>query len=318
MKLSKQNAMAAQMINASRPSTWRTMVKYRHLYFLVLPGLLFFLLFKIVPMWGILVAFQDYTPILGMLHSKWVGFKHFIEFFQYDSFYNLLRNTLLINIFNLVFLFPLPIVLSLMLNEVRHQTLKRIHQSIVYMPHFLSWVIITSMTFFLLSTDVGLLNKALRGMNLEPVPFLNEPRYFWALLTLQNIWKDAGWGTIIFLAAIAGVDPSRYEAAVIDGASRIRQIWHITLPAIRPTILILLILRLGHIADVSFEQVLLMLNPLVLSVGDVFDTYAYKQGILSGQTSLGVAVGVFKGAVGLGLVIVSNYIVKKMGHDGIY
>lgn len=318
MKLSKRSAMPPPVMGASRPSTWRAVVKYRHLYFLVLPGLLFFILFKIVPMWGILVAFQDYTPILGMLHSKWVGFKHFIEFFQYDSFDNLLRNTLLINIFNLVFLFPLPIVLSIMLNEVRHQAVKRIHQSIVYMPHFLSWVIIASMTFFLLSTDVGLLNKAIRGMNLEPIPFLNEPRYFWALLTVQNIWKDAGWGTIIFLAAIAGVDPSRYEAAVIDGASRMRQIWHITLPAIRPTILVLLILRLGHIADVSFEQVLLMLNPLVLSVGDVFDTYSYKQGILSGQTSVGVAVGLFKGAVGLALVLISNYIVKKMGHEGIY
>ncbi|TBL71569.1 ABC transporter permease [Paenibacillus thalictri] len=292
--------------------------KYRHMYMLVFPGLLYFIVFKLVPMWGLLVAFQDYTPILGMLHSKWVGFKHFIELFQYDFFYNLLRNTLLINVFSLVFLFPLPILLAIMLNEARHEVFKRINQSIVYMPHFLSWVIITSLTFFILSTDVGLINKAVRSFGYEPIPFLNEPRFFWGLLTVQNIWKDAGWGTIIFLAAIAGVDPSRYEAAVIDGASRMRQIWHITLPAIRPTILILLILRLGHIADVSFEQVLLMLNPLVLSVGDVFDTYAYKQGILSGQTSVGVAVGMFKGVVGLALVLISNHIVKKLGHEGIY
>ncbi|MCZ8517079.1 ABC transporter permease subunit [Paenibacillus filicis] len=318
MKILEQGVIPGALSNKEKTSLWSTMLKYRHMYLLVLPGLVFFIIFKIIPMWGLLVAFQDYTPILGMLHSKWVGFKHFIEFFQYDSFYNLLRNTLVINLFSLVFLFPLPILLSIMLNEVRHEVFKRINQSIVYIPHFLSWVIITSLTFFMLSTDVGLINKAIRGMGHEPFPFLNEPHYFWGLLTIQNIWKDMGWGTIIFLAAIAGVDPSRYEAAVIDGASRMRQIWHITLPAIRPTILILLILRLGHIADVSFEQVLLMLNPLVLSVGDVFDTYAYKQGILSGQTSVGVAVGMFKDVVGLVLVLISNYVVKKLGHEGIY
>jgi putative aldouronate transport system permease protein len=205
-----------------------------------------------------------------------------------------------------------------MLNEVRHEFYKRIHQSIVYMPHFLSWVVVASMTFFVLSTDIGIVNKILYTMGIKPVSFLTQPNYFWALLTAQNIWKDAGWGTIIFLAAIAGVDPARYEAAVIDGASRWRQIYHITLPAIRPTIIILFILRFGNMADVGFEQVLLMMNPLVNSVADVFDTYAYNQGILRGQTSVGVAVGMFKGFVGLCLVLSANYIVKKLGHEGIY
>ncbi|TVY11055.1 sugar ABC transporter permease [Paenibacillus cremeus] len=294
------------------------MVQYRYMYLLVLPGFLYFLIFKMVPFWGLIAAFQNYSPMLGVLHSKWVGFKHFIDLFEYEHFYILLRNTFFINLFSIVFLFPLPIVLSIMLNEVRHEVFKRINQSIVYMPHFLSWVIVASLTFFLLSTDVGLVNKAIRGAGLEPIAFLQEPNYFWGLLTAQNIWKDTGWGTIIFLAAIAGVDPSRYEAAVIDGAGRMKQIWHITLPAIRPTILILLILRLGQIADVSFEQVLLMINPLVLKVGDVFDTYAYQQGILSGQTSVGVAVGMFKGIVGIILVMISNFVVKKLGHEGIY
>jgi putative aldouronate transport system permease protein len=174
------------------------------------------------------------------------------------------------------------------------------------------------MTFFILSSDVGIINKLLSDFGLETITFLSEPKYFWALITLQNMWKEAGWGTIIFLAAMAGVDTQRYEAAVVDGASRLRQIWHITLPAIRPTIMILLILRLGHMADVGFEQVLLMINPLVVSVGEVFDTYAYTHGILKGQISVGVTVGMFKGVVGLILVLAANYTVKKMGQDGIY
>jgi putative aldouronate transport system permease protein len=318
MKHTNQAVIPGTLMKSYKFATWKKILQYRYLYVLVLPGLLYFLIFKMVPFWGLVAAFQDYTPLLGILNSKWVGFKHFIDLFQYEHFYILLRNTLLINVFSLVFLFPLPILLSIMLNEVRHGVFKRINQSIVYMPHFLSWVIIASLTYFLLSTDIGLVNKAIRGAGHEALPFLQEPNYFWGLLTIQNMWKDTGWGTIIFLAAIAGVDPSRYEAAVIDGASRIRQIWHITLPAIRPTILILLILKLGHMADVSFEQILLMLNPLVLSVGDVFDTYSYQQGILSGQTSVGVAVGMFKGVVGLVLVLISNYIVKKLGHEGIY
>jgi putative aldouronate transport system permease protein len=318
MKQINQAAIHGILIKKPKFATWKRIFQYRYMYVLVLPGLLYFLIFKILPFWGLVAAFQDYTPLLGILNSKWVGFKHFIDLFQYEHFYILLRNTLLINIFSLVFLFPLPILLSIMLNEVRHEAFKRLNQSIVYMPHFLSWVIIASLTFFLLSTDIGLVNKALLGAGHKALPFLQEPNYFWGLLTVQNMWKDTGWGTIIFLAAIAGVDPSRYEAAVIDGASRMRQIWHITLPAMRPTILILLILKLGHMADVSFEQILLMLNPLVLSVGDVFDTYSYQQGILSGQTSVGVAVGMFKGVVGFVLVIISNYIVKKLGHEGIY
>jgi putative aldouronate transport system permease protein len=230
----------------------------------------------------------------------------------------MLRNTFAINILGIVFMFPAPIVLALMLNEVRHEVFKRVNQSIVYLPHFLSWVVVASMSFFLLSTDVGIVNKIVSGYGFEPIPFLSEPKYFWAILTAQSMWKEAGWGTIIFLAAMAGVDPQRYEAAVVDGASRWRQIWHITLPAIRPTIIILLILRLGHMTDVGFEQVILMTNPLVTSVSEVFDTYVYNIGILRGQISVGVTVGMFKGVVGLVLVLLSNSIVKKMGHEGIY
>lgn len=294
------------------------MYKHRMIYLLILPGLLYFLLFKIVPLWGLLLAFQDYNPFLGFTGSEWVGLKHFNELFASSNFYIMLRNTLAINLIALVFHFPLPILLALMLNEIRHETFKRINQSIVYLPHFLSWVVVASMTFFLLSTDVGIVNKLIAQSGKDTISFLSEPNYFWGLLTAQSMWKEAGWGTIIFLAAMAGVDPQRYEAAVVDGAGRFRQIWHITLPAIRPTIIILLILRLGSMADTGFEQILLMMNPLVRSVGEVFDTYSYTYGILQGKISIGVTVGLFKGLVGLFLIVAANKIVRRLGHEGIY
>lgn len=293
-------------------------LQHKYMYLLALPGILYFILFKFVPMWGLILAFMKYNPYAGIMGSEWIGVKNFTELFSDSKFYIMLRNTFAINLFGLIFMFPLPILLALMLNEVRHEAFKRINQSIVYLPHFLSWVVVASMTFFILSSDVGIVNKLIAGAGHERIAFLSNPNYFWGLLTAQNMWKEAGWGTIIFLAAMAGVDPQRYEAAVVDGATRWRQIWHITLPAIRPTIIILLILRLGHMADVGFEQVLLMTNPLVMSVAEVFDTYAYSIGILKGQVSVGITVGMFKGVVGLVLVLTSNYIVKKMGHDGIY
>lgn len=297
---------------------WLRMYTYRFMYLLALPGVLYFIIFKFLPIWGLSLAFMEYNPYLGFSGSQWVGVKHFIDLFQDDRFFLMLRNTLAINVFGLVFMFPLPIVLALMLNEVRHEVFKRFNQSIVYMPHFLSWVVVASMTYFILSSEFGIVNKLIVGSGKESVAFLSTPQYFWGILTLQNMWKEAGWGTIIFLAAMAGVDPQRYEAAVVDGASRWRQIWHITLPAIRPTIIILLILRLGSMLDIGFEQVLLMQNTLVMNVAEVFDTYSYKRGILQGHISIGITVGIFKGFVGLLLILAANRIVKKMGHEGIY
>ncbi|MEK3719869.1 ABC transporter permease subunit [Paenibacillus sp. FSL H8-0034] len=302
----------------SRRSLWSTMVQQKWMYVLAMPGILYFILFKFAPLWGLLIAFKEYNPYKGLWGSSWIGLTNFTEMFASQTFYIMLRNTFAINIFGIIFMFPVPILLALMLNEVRHEVFKRINQSIVYLPHFLSWVVVASMTFFMLSTDVGIVNKMISGMGFETVSFLSTPNYYWGLITLQSMWKEVGWGTIIFLAAMAGVDPQQYEAAVIDGASRFKQIWHVTLPAIRPTIIILLILRLGHMADVGFEQLLLMNNPLVTSVSQVFDTYAYTIGILGGKISVGVTVGMFKGVVGLVLVMLSNYVVKKMGQEGIY
>ncbi|TBL79519.1 ABC transporter permease [Paenibacillus thalictri] len=321
MNQSQSAAHASKLVSSktakSGPLSAR-LAKHKYIYLLLAPGVLYFLIFKYGPMWGLVLAFQNYNPFGGVWKSEFVGLAHFSELLKSDYFLIMLRNTFFINLFGLVFYFPLPVVLAVLLNEVRVELFKRISQSVIYLPHFLSWVVVASVTYFVLSYEVGFINKLYQTLGWARIPFLSKTDYFWGILTAQTIWKEAGWGTIIFLAAVSGVDPQRYEAAVIDGASRFRQVWHITLPAIRPTILILLILRLGSMADVGFEQVVLMMNPQVISVAEVFDTYSFNQGILLGQYSVGVTVGIFKGIIGLIFVLVSNYIVKKLGHEGIY
>nr|WP_308862165.1 ABC transporter permease subunit [Paenibacillus radicis (ex Xue et al. 2023)] len=290
----------------------------KFLYLLIAPGLLFFLIFKYVPMWGVVIAFQDYSPYMGVMNSNWVGFEHFARFFSNQDFFLLFRNTMAISLLSLLFFFPLPIILSLLLNELRNEIYKKWIQSIVYMPHFLSWVIIAGITFLLLSQSSGIVNKMLVSLGFAKYDFLTNENNFWALLTVQNIWKEAGWGTIIFLAAIAGVDPQQYEAAKMDGANRLQQAWHVTLPAIRSVIVVLFILKLGHIMDVGFEQVFLMMNGAVSNVADVFETYVYRLGIQQGQFSFSTAVGLFKSLVGLILVIVANKLSKRFGEEGVY
>lgn len=301
-----------------RRSIWKGVKRDRFLYLLALPGIVFFILFKYVPMWGILISFQDYSPYQGMWASPWIGFEHYIRFFSNPDFLILFRNTMAINLLSLIFFFPLPILLSVMMNELRGNKFRKTIQSIVYLPHFLSWVIIVGITFLLLSTGEGIVNQLLVAAGLNKIDFLTNPNYFWVLLTVQSIWKDAGWGTVLFLAAMAGIDPQLNEAAKIDGAGRLRQIWHITLPGIRSVVIILLILRIGHIMDVGFEQVFLMMNGAVSEVADVFDTYVYRLGIKQGQLSFSTAVGVFKSLVGLILVIGANKLAKKFGEDGVY
>ncbi|MCZ8513965.1 sugar ABC transporter permease [Paenibacillus filicis] len=297
---------------------WTGIVRDRFLYVLALPGLLYFLIFRYVPMWGIVISFQNYSPYQGVTGSPWVGLEHFQRFFSNPDFLVLFRNTLAINALSLVLFFPLPIVLSLMLNEVRNAMYKKIIQSIVYLPHFLSWVIIVGITFLLFSTGDGAVNQILVSLGFSKIDFLTNKNYFWGMLTAQSIWKDAGWGTIIFLAAMASIDPQLYEAAKMDGAGRFRQMWHVTLPGIRSVIIILLILRLGHIMDVGFEQVFLMMNGAVSEVADVFDTYVYRLGVKQGQFSYSTAVGLFKSVVGLLLVIGANKLAKKFGEEGVY
>jgi putative aldouronate transport system permease protein len=298
--------------------TFKKMLQYRWLYIFMLPGILFFLIFRYGPMWGLIMAFKDYRPHLGLMASEWVGFAHFERFFSLPDFWMLFRNTLLLALYDLVIFFPLTIILALMLNEITREWFKRSVQTIVYVPYFLSWVVIVGITHILLSTEGGLVNEIITQSGGGTVQFLTSTDWFRPLIVLQMIWKDAGWGTIIFLAALAGVNPALYEAAKIDGASRLRMIWHITLPSIRNIIVILLILRLGNFLDLGFEQIFLMVNSLNREVGEVFDTYVYRVGLVQGQFSYSAAVGLFKAAVGLVLVLGANWLAKKFGEEGLY
>lgn len=296
----------------------RDFLRDRWLYLMALPGILFFLIFKYVPMYGVIMAFQDFKPHLGFSGSPWVGFKHFERFFGEDQFWMLFRNTFLLAIYNLIFFFPLPIILALMLNELRSERFKRFIQTFVYIPHFVSWVVVVGIFYILFTTEGGAVNEMLFKLTGEKIPFLLEPEWFRTMIVTQSIWKEVGWGTIIFLAALAGVDLQLYEAARIDGAGRWRQLWHITLPAIRSTIVILLILRLGNFLDSGFEHIFLMLTATNREVGEVFDTYVYVKGLTQAQFSYSAAVGLFKSVVGLVLVVAANWLAKRFGEEGVY
>lgn len=285
---------------------------------MVLPGLLYFLVFKYWPMYGIFIAFKDYQPFLGFWESPFVGLKHFERLFGDSGFLVLFRNTLILATYNILFFFPLPIVIALMLNELRQEFVKRTVQTLVYIPHFMSWVVVVGIAYMFFTTEGGIVNELIAKFGGEKINFLISNEWFRFMVTAEVMWKETGWGTIIFLAALSGVDPQLYEAARMDGANRLRQMWHITLPAIRSTIIILLILRLGDFLDTGFEQIFLMLNAMNREVGEVFDTYVYSVGISQGQYSFSTAVGLFKSIVGLVLVVAANRLAKKFGEEGIY
>ncbi len=284
---------------------------------MLVPGILHFFIFRYVPMAYLSIAFFDYSPFLGITGSEWVGLKHFERFFTTGLFTQLLRNTTVIGFVNMVVFFPIPIVLAIAINEVRRSGLKRIVQTIVYLPHFLSWPVIASITYVLFTTHNGLINDALVQLGLEKQPFLMSVRYFHAMYLGQLIWKGAGFGTIIYLAAITGINPELYEAAIVDGASWFRRIWHITLPGILSTAVILFILRIGQFLEIGFEQVFLLRNPLNREVSEIFDTYVYSFGVVQGQYSYTAAIGVFTSIIGLVLVVAFDRLAKKIGEEGV-
>ncbi|MCY7778694.1 sugar ABC transporter permease [Bacillus haynesii] len=297
---------------------WEKLLQQKYLYLMILPGLIYFLLFKYVPMWGIVIAFQDYQPFLGITGSEWVGFKHFERLFTEPTFFMLLKNTLILFFLNLVVFFPIPIILALLLNEVRVALFKKFVQTLIYIPHFMSWVIVVSLSFVLLTVDGGLINEIIAYFGGEKINFLLNESWFRPMYILQVIWREAGWSTIIYLAAITAVDPQLYEAAKMDGANRLRRMWHVTLPAIRSVIVVLLILKIGDTLELGFEHVYLLLNATNREVAEIFDTYVYTAGLKQGQFSYSTAVGLFKAAVGLILVIFANRMAKKFGEEGIY
>lgn len=284
---------------------------------MVLPGLVYFAVFHYVPLWGLLVAFKDFKPFLGFFDSPWVGLDHFRRLVQEATFWNVVLNSLVLNLYNLVFFFPLPIILALSLNEVGNRFFKRIVQTVLYLPHFLSWVIIYGITFLFFSNQ-GIVNVQLRDWNLPPVPVFLNPDLFRPMIVFQQIWTDAGWGAIVILAALTSISPELYEAAMIDGANRWHQLRYITLPGIKSVILILFILRLGNLLRIGFEQIYIMQNPLNYSVSNVLETYSFRAGILNGELGYATAVGLFQSAVALALVVSANWLVNRMGEDGIW
>ncbi|SDD65507.1 putative aldouronate transport system permease protein [Paenibacillus sp. UNCCL117] len=298
--------------------TRKWMFRHRALYIMLIPGMLYLVVFKYFPLLGSVIAFQDYNIFKGFMNSPWVGGKWFEQFMTYPNLKRLLVNTLMISLYQIVFTFPAPIILAVLLNEVKSIVFKRVVQTVVYLPHFLSWTIVFGFAYMLLSVQTGFVNQAIVALGGEPVQFLQKAEYFRTIIIASGIWKEMGWSAIIFLAAIAGINPSLYEAAKIDGAGRFQQFRYVTLPGMLPAIMILLLLKIGHILDLGFEQIYLFLNPLVLSTGDVLDTYAYRVGILGGKYSLTTAIGLFKSVVGFALLMIANRASKATTGEGLY
>ncbi|NOU88360.1 ABC transporter permease subunit [Paenibacillus sp. LMG 31460] len=292
---------------------WREWSKHKYYFVLLLPGLAYFALFHYWPMAGITVAFKDFRLLEGIMGSPWAGLKWFRILFEAPDFWTAMKNTIIISFYKLIFNFPAPIVLALLLNEVYNSTFKRWVQTIVYFPHFLSWVILGGILFSLFSSGSGLISFL--GMKTSP---LMDPGSFRSFLVLSEMWKEMGWGTIIYLAAISGINPELYEAARMDGANRFHLVRYITLPSITNTIVILLILRTGQILHVGFEQIFILYNPLVFDVSDVLDTYVYRLGLTMGRYSFATAAGLFQSFVGLLLLLVTNGVARRMGERGIW
>ncbi len=288
------------------------------MYMLLLPGLVFLLLFKYTPMYGIVIAFQEFNIFGGISGSEWVGTAQFERLLHSDEFLQVLINTLLISLYKITLLFPIPIVIALMLNEVRRMFFKRTIQTIIYLPHFLSWVIISGLFLNILSPSGGIVNEVIRSFGGEPISFFTDNGLFRSLVVFTAGWKEIGWNAIVFIAAIAGIEQEQYEAAAIDGAGRIRQMWSISLPGMLPTIVLMFILRIGSLLEAGTEQILTMYNPLVYETGDVIGTYVYRMGLGQQDYSFSTAVGLFNSAVGFLLIVIGNMLSRKFLNRSIW
>lgn len=300
------------MTVTTRRSFWKRLNDSKYLFLLFLPAGLYYLIFEYGPMFGIIVAFKDYNVFAGVWASEWVGLKYFkIFLFENPDFLLLLRNTFLIGLYSLVWGFPAPILLALLLNELRSMVFKRIVQTISYLPYFISNVIVVSMLVMFLSPDGGMINNLLGYLGIEPIYFLSLPEMFRSIYVSSGIWQGVGWGTIIYLAALTSIDPSLYEAAELDGAGRWGKMRHVSIPGIVPVIIILLILNIGSLLGTGFERVFLLATPLTYETADIFSTYTYRVGLLQGNFSYATAIGLFNGIVGFVLIVAANSIARK-------
>lgn len=311
--ITKQNSFSIYIKN--------NILKHKFFHLLALPGIIYFIVFHYVPILGLTIAFKNYGGmggVQGIIDSPWVGFDHFRDLFASPSFYKVLKNTLVISLYRLLWGFPLPIIFALLLNEVKNRRFKNVVQTITYMPHFLSWVIVSGLAIMLLSPSSGPLSPLFEFLNIKPINFLGSTKTFRSVIVATAIWKELGWGTIIYLAAISSISQDQYEAAILEGASRFQKMIHITLPSIKFVITIILILRVGKIINENFEQIFNMYSPSVYSVSDVFETYIYRRGIINADYSFTAAVGLFKSVISLVLVMITNKAAKLLGEEGLW
>ncbi|XID90639.1 ABC transporter permease [Paenibacillaceae bacterium WGS1546] len=318
MQISSGGSPQATM---NRSSVWQSIFerlkKDKLLYFMAVPGILFFLVFHYGPMYGLVVAFKHYNIYQGIFASEWVGFDNFRTLFEMSGFRRALANTVIIGLYQLLFVFPAPILLALLIHEVAHSGYKRFIQTVIYLPHFVSWIVIGSILYAILSPTTGVVKEIASwfGHDGAVANLMGSTEHFRGVLILSSIWKEAGFGTILYLATIVTIDPHLYEAAKADGAGKLRQLWHITLPGLRTTIVILLIFHVGNFLNVGLEQVYALYNPAVYQVSEILDTYLYKLAFEDAKYDLAVASGLFKSLVGLTLVLLTNYIAKKIDKD---
>ena len=296
----------------------KRIIRDRQLLIIFLPCIAFYAMFRYGPLYGLLIAFKDYSVFKGVADSPWVGFENFEKFFNAREFWQLFENTFLLGFLTLIFSFPVPIILAILLNEVRISWFKKGVQTASYLPTFLSVVIISSMIIDFLSPSNGIINRLLNMIGLESKYFLIDPNWFRPIYILSEIWTNAGYESIVYLAAIAGISPTLYEAAKVDGASRFRMMFNVTLPSMLPTILIMLILKTGNMISIGYEKVLLLYNTMTYEVADVFSTFVYRKGLLGTDYSYGAAVGLFEAFVAMALLLISNYASKRMGGKGLW
>jgi putative aldouronate transport system permease protein len=296
----------------------KAIVRDRYFLLLLLPTALYFLIFKYLPMFGIVISFKQYNVFQGIWASPWVGLKYYKMFFDNPDSWELMRNTLLLGFYKLIFGFPAPIILALLLNEVKQAFFKKFVQTVSYLPHFISTVVIAGMITMFLSPTSGLVNEILHSLGIGRINFLQEAEWFRTIYVVSDIWEGIGWGSIIYLAALTTIDPSLYEAADIDGASRWKQTLHITLPGIAPAISILLILNVGRVLEIGFEKVFLLYNPATYETADIIATFVYRTGILAGNFSYGTAIDIFTGVISFALVFSANYATRKLGENSLW
>ncbi|MEK3912249.1 sugar ABC transporter permease [Paenibacillus sp. FSL H7-0331] len=321
--MSKQSSISAvgtakAVYKPKRLAIRRQIRKNWDLYLLILPVIAFFIIFEYIPMYGVQIAFKNFIATKGIWGSPWVGFNHFERFFNSYYFWRLLKNTLGIGLYQLLVGFPVPIILALLINEVRSKKFSRFVQTVTYAPHFLSTIVMVGIIFIFLSPQTGLLNKVVVWFLGEPIEFLTEPAWFKSIYVLSGVWQQMGWSSIIYLAALTGIDPQLHEAARVDGASRWQRVWHINLPGIMPTITILLILNMGSLLGVGFEKVFLMQNSLNIAASDIISTHVYHKGIIDGQYSYSAAVGLFNSVVNFILLVFVNRMARKVNGTSLW